>query len=250
MKLDQCRRRYTAIRCADRSIRSSIAVSLRWLSTSLLIILALLRCAAPYPAPSAAPSNTVHPPERDEFCLAGSQAPEVYRAKITTSRGPVTIEVHRAWAPSAADHFYELVCAQFYSQARFYRVVKGFVVQFGMNADPAVHAVWQKKTLKDEPARTSNKRGTVCFTGSAARDSRTTHVFINLADNAFLGEGSAPFGFVSSGMEVVDSLYDRYGEHTPNGNGPDQERLWRDGNRYLLSEFPNLDYIVDIQIER
>ena len=103
--------------------------------------------------------------------------------------------------------------------------------------------------MKDEPVSTSNKRGTVCFTGSAARDSRTTHVFINLADNKFLDEGSVPFGLVTSGMDVVDRLYDQYGDHAPNGKGPDQDRLWREGNRYLLSEFPDLDYIVDIQIQ-
>jgi peptidyl-prolyl cis-trans isomerase A (cyclophilin A) len=174
----------------------------------------------------------------------------VYRAIVNTSNGSFTIEVHRAWAPASADHFYELACAHFYSQARFYRVVKDFVVQFGMNADPSVHQAWQKKTLKDEPVRTSNTRGTVCFTGSAAPDSRTTHVFINLADNTFLDQGSVPFGLVSSGMEVVDRLYAGYGEHTPNGNGPDQERLWREGNRYLMSEFPKLDYIVDIRLEK
>jgi peptidyl-prolyl cis-trans isomerase A (cyclophilin A) len=159
------------------------------------------------------------------------------------------IEVRRVWAPLAADRFYELVCARFYSQARFYRVVKGFVVQFGMNADPALQQMWQEKNLKDEPARTSNKRGTLSFASTAARDARTTHVFINLADNEFLDQGSAPFGFVSAGMEVVDSIHSRYEENAPVGKGPEQNRLWKEGNRYLLEEFPDLDYIIDITIE-
>jgi peptidyl-prolyl cis-trans isomerase A (cyclophilin A) len=177
------------------------------------------------------------------------QAPDVYRARISTSKGPVEIEVHRSWAPLAADRFHELVRSGYYSDARFYRVVPGFVVQFGMAADPDVYAAWQTRPLKDEPARRSNTRGAVCFTGSAASDSRTTHVFINLADNPFLDTSSAPFGQVISGMQVVDSLYAGYGEHAPMGTGPEQQRLWREGNRYLAAEFPNLDYILQIVLE-
>lgn len=189
-----------------------------------LALLLALRCASP------APTN-------------------VYRARVTTSRGPFVIEVHRDWAPLAADHFRELAAARFYDHARFYRVVKGFVVQFGMNADPAVNDTWQKKNLTDEPVRASNKRGTVCFAASAYPNSRTTHIFINLADNKFLDERSPPFGVVVSGMDVVDSLYSGYGENSAAGGGPDQERLWKEGNRYLLAEFPKLDFIVDITLE-
>ena len=153
------------------------------------------------------------------------------------------IEVQREWAPLAADRFHELICAKFYSDARFYRVVPGFVVQFGMNADPVAHEAWQAKKLPAEPTRMSNKRGTIGLTRSAAPDSRTTHAYINLADNAFVDEQTPPFGIVVSGMEVVDSLYSGYGET------PEQDRLWREGNRYLLERFPDLDYIIDVQIE-
>ena len=200
-----------------------------------------------FPCVSAAST----PPEKDhpQPPVIKLPAPDLYRARVITSKGPFVIEVHREWAPLAADRFYELVCSQFYSQARFYRVVKGFVVQFGMPADPAIYEQWREKTLEDEPVRTSNKRGTVSFTGSAARNSRTTHVFINLADNDFLDNGSAPFGLVSSGMDVVDSLFDGYGENAPMGKGPEQNRLWKEGNRYLLADFPDLDFIIDIEID-
>jgi peptidyl-prolyl cis-trans isomerase A (cyclophilin A) len=215
---------------------------------SFLALVSLLRCASTSPGQSNGGLQRALP-AREERCLDGAPAPDLYRARVTTSKGAFVIEVHRDWAPLAADHFYELVCARFYSQARFYRVVKGFVVQFGMNADPAVHQTWQEKKLKDEPARTSNKRGMVSFAGSAARDSRTTHVFINLANNEFLDTRIAPFGFVSSGMEVVDSIHSGYGENAPMGKGPEQNRLWKEGNRYLLEQFPDLDYIIDVTIE-
>jgi cyclophilin family peptidyl-prolyl cis-trans isomerase len=181
--------------------------------------------------------------------VADPNTREVCRAIVSTSKGSFTIEVHRTWAPLSANHFYELVRAHYYSQARFYRVVKGLVVQFGMSADPAVYRQWQRRRLKSEQARTSNKRGTVCFARSAADGSRTTRLFINLADNGFLDESNVPFGVVSSGMEVVDSLYSGYEEHQSNGNGVDQNRLWREGNRYLQSEFPRLDYILDVQLQ-
>lgn len=172
-------------------------------------------------------------------------SPDIYRACVTTSKGSFVIEVHRDWAPLAADRFYELIEARFYDQARFYRVVKDFVVQFGMNADPAVHAPWQEKKMKDESARTSNKRGTVCFAHSGYRDSATTHIFINLADNDSLDANNAPFGVVTSGMDVVDSIYGGYEDREP-----DQSTLWREGNAYLLKEFPELDYITGITIEK
>ena len=218
------------------------------LIVSFLVMVSLLRCASTSPGASdgALPRAL---PAYQERCRDTVPAPELYRARVTTSKGAFVIEVHRDWAPLAADRFYQLVCARFYSQARFYRVVKGFVVQFGMNADPAVHQTWQEKNLKDEPVRTSNKRGMVSFTSSAAPNSRTTHVFINLADNGFLDQGSAPFGLVFSGMDVVDSIHSEYGENAPMGNGPAQDRLWKEGNRYLLEEFPALDYITDITID-
>jgi peptidyl-prolyl cis-trans isomerase A (cyclophilin A) len=183
-------------------------------------------------------------PDAAGRCTSGVSAPDVYEARVITSKGPFVIEVHREWAPLAADRFHELVCAGFYSQSRFYRVVKGFIVQFGMSADPVVYAKWQEPRLRDEPALKSNRRGMVAITSSAAPNSRTTHVFINLADNAFLDATSAaPFGIVTSGMDVVDSIYGGYGD-----NGPDQTRLWAEGNPYLLKDFPELDFITEIAL--
>jgi cyclophilin family peptidyl-prolyl cis-trans isomerase len=221
---------------------------LTWFGTvPLLFVLFLcnVRCASS----TARHTGAIPSAPASDSAAAGTSAPALYRARVTTSKGSFVIHVHREWAALSADRFYQLIHANFYSQSRFYRVVPNFVVQFGMNADPAIHEVWQVKRLHDEKPRVSNKRGTIAFTGSAAPDSRTTHVFINLADNAFLDETTAPFGVVVSGMEVVDALYAGYGEHAPMGTGPAQERLWKEGNRYLLTEFPNLDYIVGITIE-
>lgn len=171
------------------------------------------------------------------------KAPAVYKAKFDTSKGPFVIEVNRDWAPRGADRFYNLVKNGFFDNARFFRVIEGFMVQFGINGDPNIAAVWRDADIKDDPVKQSNARGTITF-ATAGPNTRTTQVFINFADNAPLdGQGFAPFGRVVSGMEVVDSLYGGYGEGAPNGNGPDQGRLQQQGNAYLEKDFPKLDFI-------
>jgi peptidyl-prolyl cis-trans isomerase A (cyclophilin A) len=171
------------------------------------------------------------------------QAPAVYKVQFDTSKGPFVIEVHRDWAPVGADRFYNLVKNGFYDDARFFRVVEGFMVQFGVNGDPKVSAAWRNARMKDDPVRISNKRTFVTF-ATAGPGTRTTQVFINFGDNSNLdGQGFAPFGQVVSGMKVVDSLYNGYGEGAPQGRGPDQGRVQSEGNAYLASAFPNLDYI-------
>jgi peptidyl-prolyl cis-trans isomerase A (cyclophilin A) len=171
------------------------------------------------------------------------QAPAVYKVQFDTSKGPFVIEVHRDWAPTGADRFYNLVKNGFYDDARFFRVVEGFMVQFGVNGDPKVSAAWRNARMKDDPVRISNKRTFVTF-ATAGPGTRTTQVFINFGDNSNLdGQGFAPFGQVVSGMKVVDSLYNGYGEGAPQGRGPDQGRVQSEGNTYLASAFPNLDYI-------
>lgn len=171
------------------------------------------------------------------------KAPAVYKAKFDTSKGPFVIEVNRDWAPRGADRFYNLVKNGFFDNARFFRVIEGFMVQFGINGDPNIAAVWRDADIKDDPVKQSNARGTITF-ATAGPNTRTTQVFINFADNAPLdGQGFAPFGKVVSGMEVVDSLYGGYGEGAPNGNGPDQGRLQQQGNAYLEQDFPKLDFI-------
>lgn len=175
---------------------------------------------------------------------AASAAPGTYRVLMNTSRGPVTIEVDPALAPNGAKHFKELVQAHFYDGARFYRVVPGFVVQWGIAADPKVSKKWDKP-IQDDPVKASNVRGTVSFAATNAPNSRTTDLFINLGDNANLdGMGFATIGRVVSGMENVDKIYPGYGEQ------PDQGEIDARGNAYLLKEFPKLDYIKTAKVEK
>jgi peptidyl-prolyl cis-trans isomerase A (cyclophilin A) len=178
------------------------------------------------------------------------QAPATYRARFDTSKGVFVIEVHRDWAPIGADRFYNLVKNGFFDNARFFRVIKGFMVQFGINADPRLSAVWREAHIKDDPVRQSNKRGFITF-ATAGPNTRTTQVFINYGDNSRLdGQGFAPFGKVLSGMAVVDGLYGGYGEGAPGGEGPAQGRVQQEGNAYLTKDFPKLDYIKKATIAK
>lgn len=171
------------------------------------------------------------------------KAPATFRAKFTTTKGDFVIEVTRAWAPLGADRFYNLVKNGFYDQASFFRVLPGFVVQFGISAKPSVAMMWHDATIKDDPVKESNTRGTVTF-ATAGANTRTTQVFINLADNASLDRmGFAPFGKVVKGMDVIGKLYSGYGEGAPQGKGPDQSRITNEGKAYLDKNFPKLDSI-------
>jgi len=177
------------------------------------------------------------------------QAPAVYKAKFDTSKGPFVIEVHRDWAPNGADRFYNLLKNGFYDNARFFRVIEGFMVQFGINGDPKIAAAWRDANIKDDPVKQSNARGMVTF-ATAGPNTRTTQVFINFGNNGFLdSQGFSPFGKVVSGMDVVDSLYSGYGEGAPQGNGPDQGLVQQRGNAYLEKAFPKLDYVKQATIE-
>ncbi len=181
--------------------------------------------------------------QKPEKAAAPTPIPPVYRVKLETSRGPVVLEVTRAWAPEGAGRFYRLVEKGFYDEARFFRVVRDFVVQFGINGDPAVEARWRNLTIADDPVNQSNLRGTITFANSGP-NTRTTQVFINLRDNKRLDQsGFAPFGQVVEGMENVDHFYNSYGDSPPRGYGPDQSLIETQGNAYLESKFPRLDYI-------
>jgi peptidyl-prolyl cis-trans isomerase A (cyclophilin A) len=171
------------------------------------------------------------------------QAPPVYDAKFTTTKGDFVVEVTREWSPHGADRFYNLVKYHFFDGAAFFRVLQGFVVQFGISARPDVSSVWENAKIADDPVTQSNTRGMLTF-ATAGPNTRTTQVFINLADNPNLDHmGFSPFGKVTSGMEVIDKLYSEYGEGQPNGNGPDQNRIQREGKAYLEKSFPLLDTI-------
>ncbi len=180
---------------------------------------------------------------KTEEKVEDQKAPDVYRVNFDTSKGAVVIEVHREWAPLGADRFYTLVQHKYLDGARFFRVVPGFMAQFGVAADPAVTAKWENRTLQDDPVRQSNTRGMVTFAATSQPNSRSTQMFINFADNARLdGMGFAPLGKVVSGMDVVDRINSEYGET------PQQPRITAEGNAYLEKEFPNLDYIKTARI--
>lgn len=171
------------------------------------------------------------------------KAPEVYKAKFTTTKGIFVVEVTRAWAPLGADRFYNLVKNGYFTDASFFRVIPRFMVQFGINAKPAVNAVWQPAMIQDDPAKQSNKRGYLSF-ATGGPNTRTTQIFINFADNTFLdSQGFSPFGQVTEGMDVVDKLYSGYGEGAPQGSGPEQGRIQNEGKTYLDKNFPKLDSI-------
>jgi peptidyl-prolyl cis-trans isomerase A (cyclophilin A) len=171
------------------------------------------------------------------------EAPATYKVRFVTSKGPFVVQVNRDWAPLGADRFYNLVKSGFYDDVRFFRVISGFMVQFGINGTPNVMAQWRDKPIKDDPVTQSNKRGTITF-AMAGPNTRTSQVFINFVDNTNLDRmGFAPFGHVISGLDVVDKLNAEYGEGAPRGRGPDQSRMQREGNAYLVKDFPRLDYV-------
>jgi peptidyl-prolyl cis-trans isomerase A (cyclophilin A) len=178
------------------------------------------------------------------------QAPATFKARFDTTKGAFVIEVTRAWAPKGADRFYNLVKNGFYDNARFFRVVSGFMVQFGINGDPGIMARWRGAQISDDPVSQSNTRGMITF-AMAGPNTRTSQVFINFGDNSQLDKmGFAPFGRIVSGMNDVDSINAEYGEGAPRGRGPDQSRIQNEGNAYLAKDFPRLDYIRKATIER
>jgi len=212
-------------------------------ATILLFTLAALACGGEGDAGGgeAMSDNPLLYPGAPEMNV---QAPDSYRARFETSEGDFVIQVHREWAPIGADRFFNLVNNGYYDEARFFRVIPGFMVQFGMNADPLVTAQWRVATLQDDPVTQSNRPGTVTFAMTSQPNSRTTQVFINYGNNANLDAmGFAPFGEVVEGMEVAEAIYPGYGE------APNQGQIQAEGNEYLESAFPDLDYVVRATIE-
>jgi peptidyl-prolyl cis-trans isomerase A (cyclophilin A) len=210
----------------------------RLILCSSLILSAVALISAQTTAPKPAAANKLLTP-----AALTAKAPETFKVKFDTSKGVFVVEVHRDWAPLGADRFYNLVRNGFYNNVRFFRVLNGFMAQFGMNGTPAVQKVWgaPAQNLKDDPVKQSNKRGYITF-ANAGPNSRSTQLFINLVDNAFLDPDAmhfAPFGQVVEGMDVVDMLYTGYGRQ----NVPDQTRITNEGNAYLTKEYPKLDYV-------
>ncbi len=194
--------------------------------------------AKPIQAPPAQKASLDRPETLSE------RAPDTYRASFATSKGDFVIEVHRDWAPLGADRFFNLVKNGYFDETRFFRVVRGFMAQIGISGKPELNAIWRERRIEDDPVKKSNLRGFVSF-ATAGPGTRTTQFFINYADgNSRLDTmGFAPFGQVTSGMDIVDALYGDYGEGAPRGRGPDQGRIQSEGNAYLLRDFPQLDYV-------
>ena len=205
---------------------------------------------APAPVKEAPPAAPVKEekkaPSRGNLLSPASlnaRAPESFKVRLATTKGDVVVQVTRLWAPRGADRFFNLVKNGFYDEARFFRVLPNFVVQFGLPADPAVGRAWSGATFRDDPVKQSNKKGYLVF-ATAGQNTRTTQLFINLKDNAFLdSQGFSPFGEVVEGMELVESIFSGYGE------APDQGAITNQGNAYLKKSFPKLDYIKTATIE-
>jgi peptidyl-prolyl cis-trans isomerase A (cyclophilin A) len=198
---------------------------------SIVVSLALLAAAAFTISPSRAASG---PPN--------VKSPATYKVAFDTTVGKFVVAVTRSQAPHGADRLYNLVKAKYFDGDRFYRVVPNFVVQWGGAAKPAMTALWSA-TIPDDPVKATNARGTLSFAASSEPNSRSTHMFINLVDNARLdGMGFAPVGKVISGISTVDKIYSGYGED------PDQTLIASQGNVYLIAQFPKLDYIKTARI--
>ncbi len=176
-------------------------------------------------------------------------APETYRVRFETSVGAIVVQVNKAWSPNGADRFYNLVKNGYYDDTRFYRVVEGFMAQFGLKGVNAIDQAWRDATFPDDPFTQSNRRGTITF-AHAGPDTRTTQVFFNFKDNAHLDEsGFTPFGEIVEGLDVLDKVYSGYGELPPAGKGPDYATAWVQGNKYLDENFPEMTKVVSATLE-
>jgi peptidyl-prolyl cis-trans isomerase A (cyclophilin A) len=179
---------------------------------------------------------------KDAAAVPTGAVPDSFRVAFTTNKGTFVVQANRAWSPNGADRFFLLASSGFFDENRFFRVLPGYIAQFGINDQKKVNERWDAKPIADDPARESNARGTIVFTTSGP-DTRSHQLFINLKDNRKLdSQGFVPFGRVVSGMAVVDSLYDDYGED------PQQRLISTLGNNYLLRMFPKLDYITTAKI--
>jgi peptidyl-prolyl cis-trans isomerase A (cyclophilin A) len=214
------------------------------LLAAALLLAGCLPFAVAEPPAAAGP-----PPLMDPASAALNQpAPETFAVRFETTQGDFVVAVDRALAPRGADRFYNLARHGYYDGVRFFRVLPGFVVQFGIHGEPALAAVWREARIPDDPVRASNLRGTLTY-AMAGPDTRTVQLFLNLADNTRLdAQGFAPFARVVEGMDVVDRLHAGYGEGAPMGRGPDQGRIQAEGEAYLAREFPLLDRVLQARV--
>jgi peptidyl-prolyl cis-trans isomerase A (cyclophilin A) len=217
-------------------------------NVAVLALLVLCACDTQTPVPETTDIDSPPP----ELLMNPSQlnetAPSDFKVRVETTRGAFVVSVTRAWAPNGADRFYNLVKAGFFQDIAFFRVISGFMAQFGIHGDPRVSAAWRSARITDDPVAQSNTRGRVSFATSGP-NSRTTQLFINFVNNSALdGMGFSPFAEVTEGMDIVDTIFAGYGEGAPRGAGPEQGRIQAEGNTYLKAAFPRLDYIVSAKI--
>jgi peptidyl-prolyl cis-trans isomerase A (cyclophilin A) len=237
--------------------------------TVILVLLAASACSKSEPEPVTTISSTVVPasaappaaptssgplahvthPDLLDPSKASARAPDVFKTKLTTTKGDVVLEIHRDWSPNGADRFYNLVKMGFYDDERFFRAVDGFMIQWGISGDPMVSAKWMNAGVTDDPPKQSNTRGMITFAQSSLPNSRSTQVFISTVDNSRLdkpaqpgGTPFVPFGKVITGMEVMDSLYKGYGDGLP------QQAIQMQGNAFLDAKYPKLDGIKHAEI--
>ena len=213
----------------------------------------------PAPAKDAAPAKEATPAKEAKPAAAAGdfadpsklkeKAPESFKVKFDTTKGEITIQVQRSLSPNGVDRFYNLVKSGYFKDIAFFRVIPGFMGQFGIHGDPKVSAKWRDANIQDDPVKGSNIEGSICFAKSGAPNSRSTQFFISLGNNSRLDrDGFSPFGKVVEGMDVMKKINGEYGEGAPNGRGPDQQRVQMEGNAYLKKDFPNLDYIKSASI--
>jgi peptidyl-prolyl cis-trans isomerase A (cyclophilin A) len=221
---------------ARRSFEETKLMELKSLGTAVAVAAAVVAGSALL----AAPEKLTAPAKLN------AKAPERFRARFDTTEGTFVIEVHRDWSPNGADRFYNLVKNGYFDGVKFFRVVPGFVVQWGIHGDPAIATTWLRSPIPDDPAKESNKRGNVTFANTGKPNSRSVQLFINLVDNDRLDKlGFTPFGMVLEGMDVVDMLYGGYAE----GLTKLQGRIAEEGNAFLEKNYPELDAIKRATIE-
>jgi cyclophilin family peptidyl-prolyl cis-trans isomerase len=211
-----------------------------WSAAGAAVLLSLAGCSPSGDTGSDAKKEASAPP--------AEKAPDIFKLNLDTSKGVIAIEVHKDWAPIGVVHLFELVKTGYYDGNRFFRVTRRYA-QFGINGDPQLNGLWSNGFLPDDPVKQSNVKGSVAF-AHLGPNNRTTQLFFNLKDNKDLDKGGfAPIGKVVSGMKVVESLYSSYGDMPPGGQGPDSTKIQTQGNSYLESRFPRLDYIKKATIQ-
>lgn len=219
-------------------------------AASGLLLLGVAACAS---AGGTTPPATVVPRVEPELATppdtATIAAADSVLVRFVTSKGDFDVMLRKEWAPLGAVRVGQVVASGYYDGARFFRALRGFVIQWGIPADTARRREWSAR-IQDDPVRESNRRGTVTFAAGGA-NTRTAQLFVNLRDNARLDATSfAPVGEVVRGMEVVDQLHTGYGEGAPAGQGPTQQRIGAEGEPYLAKDFPLLDRIVRARVVR